>query len=312
MHMHTSYAKVIHRPLLSRANPFEGEDYCDDVLSVKSANKIYHKQMWGHLLRGRPVWHTPLESPGTPSWDWQMLTGDNDFEKSPHSLNFSSEVWKVILCAGKKGGKLFSLISWLFCSDPPSLEVNPGLPRSPFWGQVWFWEGRCQPCGPVISPEMASSMRVWEKKMLVGQSCPTLCNPTDCNPPGSSVHGILQARILEWAAISFSRESSQPRDWTSLSCIGRQILYCWTTREAPELVIIWALYLLLPPDICGWPEGTVFLAVPQVRRHSLRSRDLSKILWPQWILRLLLESRPPKCHMWSCGSMLPCLYWISS
>ena len=42
----------------------------------------------------------------------------------------------------------------------------------------------------------------------VAQLCPTLCNPVDCSPPGSSVHGILQARILEWVAISFSRESS--------------------------------------------------------------------------------------------------------
>ena len=48
----------------------------------------------------------------------------------------------------------------------------------------------------------------------VAQSCPTLCDPTYCSPPGSSVHGILQARILEWVAISFSRGSSQPRDQT--------------------------------------------------------------------------------------------------
>ena len=48
--------------------------------------------------------------------------------------------------------------------------------------------------------------------MIVAQSCLTLCNPMDCSPPGSSVHGILQARILEWAAISFSRGSSWPRD----------------------------------------------------------------------------------------------------
>ena len=46
----------------------------------------------------------------------------------------------------------------------------------------------------------------------VAQSCPTLCNPMDCSLPGSSVHGILQARILEWVAISFSRGSSRPRD----------------------------------------------------------------------------------------------------
>ena len=47
--------------------------------------------------------------------------------------------------------------------------------------------------------------------VLVAQSCLTLCNPTDSSPPGSSVHGILQARILEWVTISFSRGSSQPR-----------------------------------------------------------------------------------------------------
>ena len=55
---------------------------------------------------------------------------------------------------------------------------------------------------------------------LVAKSCPTLCDPLDYSQPGSSVHGILQARILEWFAISFSRGSSQPRDWTHVSCIG--------------------------------------------------------------------------------------------
>ena len=49
-------------------------------------------------------------------------------------------------------------------------------------------------------------------KVLVAQSCPTLCNRMDCSPPGSSGHGILQARILECVAIPFSRGSSQPRD----------------------------------------------------------------------------------------------------
>ena len=48
----------------------------------------------------------------------------------------------------------------------------------------------------------------------VAQSCPTLCNPMDCGPPGSSVRGLLQARMLEWVAISFSRGSPWPRDWT--------------------------------------------------------------------------------------------------
>ena len=62
----------------------------------------------------------------------------------------------------------------------------------------------------------------------VAQLYPTLCDPMDYSPPGSSVHGILQARILEWVAIPFSRGSSPPSDRTRISCvscIGRQILY---------------------------------------------------------------------------------------
>ena len=57
-------------------------------------------------------------------------------------------------------------------------------------------------------------------KAIVAQSCTTLCNPMDYRPPGSSVHGIFQARILQWAAAPFSRGSSQPRDWTLVSRIA--------------------------------------------------------------------------------------------
>ena len=68
--------------------------------------------------------------------------------------------------------------------------------------------------------------------LKVAQSCLTLCNPVDCSPPGSSVHGVLQARILEWVAISFSRGSSRPRDRTPVSHIaGRRFSLC-ATREA--------------------------------------------------------------------------------
>ena len=61
--------------------------------------------------------------------------------------------------------------------------------------------------------------------MSAAQSHPILCDPVDYSPPGSSVHGILQARILEWVTISFSRESSQPRI-EPVSLALRQILYC--------------------------------------------------------------------------------------
>ena len=66
----------------------------------------------------------------------------------------------------------------------------------------------------------------------VTQLCPTLFDPMDCRPPGSSVHGILQARVLEWGAISFSRGSSQPRDWTLVS---RIVQFNSVTQSCPTL-----------------------------------------------------------------------------
>ena len=83
---------------------------------------------------------------------------------------------------------------------------------------------------------------------LVARSCPTLCDPTDCSPPGSSVHGDSPARILEWVAISSPRESSHPRDRTCISwisCIGRWILNHWASlvaqmvKNPPALREIW-------------------------------------------------------------------------
>ena len=65
----------------------------------------------------------------------------------------------------------------------------------------------------------------------VAELYPTLCKPVDCSPPGSSVHGILQARILQWVAILFSRRSSRPRDWTRVSRIVGRRFTVWVTRE---------------------------------------------------------------------------------
>ena len=72
----------------------------------------------------------------------------------------------------------------------------------------------------------------YDWKVLVTQLHPTLCDPMDCSLPGYSVHGILQARILEWVAISFSRGSSQPRDWSQVSFIAGGFFTVWATREA--------------------------------------------------------------------------------
>ena len=69
---------------------------------------------------------------------------------------------------------------------------------------------------------------------LVAWLCLTLCDPMNCGPPGSSVHGILQARILEWLAMPSSRGSFQPRDQTQVSCIAEGFFTIWGTREPHE------------------------------------------------------------------------------
>ena len=67
---------------------------------------------------------------------------------------------------------------------------------------------------------------------LVAQSCPTLGDPTDCSPPGSAIHGILQTRILEWIAMSSSRGSSRSRHQTQVYCFAGGFLTIWATRYA--------------------------------------------------------------------------------
>ena len=88
--------------------------------------------------------------------------------------------------------------------------------------------------------------------MCVTQSCPTLCDPMNCSLPGSSIHWILQARILEWVAISSSRGSSRLRDRTRTSCIAERfftkISFVLVTQSCPTLC---------DPMDCSPPDSSV-------------------------------------------------------
>ena len=121
--------------------------------------------------------------------------------------------------------------------------------------------------------------------MVVVLSCVWLRNSMDYSPPGSSVHGILQVRILEWVAISYSKESSQPRNWTLISCvslIGRQILYHCTTWET-LYIYIYMLYIYICCAVLSHsvvsdslrPHGLEWVAMPS----SIGSSQLSH--WTQ-------------------------------
>ena len=78
----------------------------------------------------------------------------------------------------------------------------------------------------------------------------TLCNPVDCSPPGSSIHGIFQARVLEWIAISFFRGSSWPRDWTQVSLIAGRCFTIWAIREGP-----WEIQFILYFNVIVYMRG---------------------------------------------------------
>ena len=92
----------------------------------------------------------------------------------------------------------------------------------------------CTASGPIQTASGASALSI-KVKVLVAQLCLTPCNPMDYSPPGSSVHGIIQVRILDWAAIPFSRRSSQPTDRTWVSWIAGRFFIIWATREARKL-----------------------------------------------------------------------------
>ena len=85
--------------------------------------------------------------------------------------------------------------------------------------------------------------------VLVAQLCLILCDPMDCSLPGSdsSAHGILQARILEWVAIPFSRRSSWPRGQTCASYIAGRFFTAWATRQAPNT---WFYKIKVPLFVC--------------------------------------------------------------
>ena len=92
------------------------------------------------------------------------------------------------------------------------------------WAQVsaWQWGGNWRAFGAFF---------YW-RQVLVTYSCLSLCDSMDYSPLGSSVHGLFQARILEWIDIPFSRVSSWPKDRTCISCIAGRIFTIWAAREA--------------------------------------------------------------------------------
>ena len=144
-------------------------------------------------------------------------------------------------------------INWFLSSCPPSFPTSQNLSVAYLFLQNAFYAHyhlyplvvSLQLACPAVLP-MFHLMRV-----LVSQLCPALCDTMDCSPPGISVHGILQARILEWVAIPFSRGASRSRDQTWVSHIAGSFFTICATREAhvsswllPNLSLIHSFIML--------------------------------------------------------------------
>ena len=124
-------------------------------------------------------------------------------------------------------------LGWILASRN---QLGPSVEKIP-WRRKW------QPA-PVFLPgkfhaqqPRCTLLRICIHKVVseVAQLCPTLCNLLDCSLPGSSIHGIFWAGVLEWVAIPFSRGSSWPRDQTLVSCIAGRCFTVWATRESHKV-----------------------------------------------------------------------------
>ena len=102
------------------------------------------------------------------------------------------------------------------------------------FSSVTFCYVKCE--FPIPTLEIASLLLCLEGEGEVAQSCPTLFNSMDCSLAGSFIHGIFQARVLEWVAISFSRESSWPRDQTWVSYAAGRFFTNWATKKFKRII----------------------------------------------------------------------------
>ena len=153
-------------------------------------------------------------------------------------MSYLNKILFLVLCCLKPIQHLLLKKEKALLLGHPTKGKEAGLKsESPIWGSVKLSWVRA---GGVVwrrSGGAGFSWRVWNltfygvKVKLFIQLCPTLCNPMNYSPLGSSVHGIFQAKILEWEAIPFSKGSSWERDQTQACCIAGRFFTVWTTKE---------------------------------------------------------------------------------
>ena len=231
----------------------------------------------------------------TKGWDWVPSEKFSLFTSAwsvwNHSLVTSPDLW-LVGCGREGGGKSAEWAAASLCQRPWEGKGKGG----------WAAQGRASHFSPLTAnstlavhrnPESSlpewwifsswCSLPSWSE-VKVFQSCLTLWDPMDCCLRGSSVHGILQARILEWIAIPFFRGSSQPWDKTQVSGIAGRFFTIWATSETHQKSARFVLqYLSVLGDCRGSVESTAWEGGER---------------WI-WLPRILLGGTPVNFCFWS-------------
>ena len=202
-----------------------------------------HRKTVGAVMLGQrnPTLYSLLRGPGKSLWP--------KIDQESFLWNLKSRIWKI------ETGTYYSLVVWCHCS-----RNSDGQGSLVYYSPLGLKESDTgRDCVQRLSNWTRSALeqsfppQPWyykHVKVKAAQLCPTLCDPMDYSSPGSSVHGTLQARRIEWVAMSSSRGSFRPRDWTWVPyvagrfftvCLGSDNSVFWDFFFAGGGVLSWAL-----------------------------------------------------------------------
>ena len=229
------WSKLIYQVLWGQEVRFpwfwlQGSEECFlQFRSVQFSHSVVSDPLWPHgLQHARP----PCPSP-TP----RIYSNPCPLSRWCHPTISSSIVPFSSRLQSFPASRSFQ-ISQLFATGDQSIGVSASTSVLPMNIQDWFplaWTGwiswLSKGLSRIFSNTTVQKHQLFGAQVLlwkVAQLCPTLCNPMDCSLPGSTIHGIFQAGILEWVAISFSRRCSRSRDWTRVSHMIGIVGRCFT------------------------------------------------------------------------------------
>ena len=221
------------------------------------------------------------------------LFHSTDFSAFIHShVSHIFKIWRLFFSHTSPG---FSLVALLFIAiilDKHTAATiwtsSPGTGSPDFCHHILLYllKERSERFEHLINTTVMTQISVWLKnckdslkvKKSVTQSCLTLCDPSNCSLSSFSIHGILQARIVEWVAISFFRESSQLRDWTQVSCIAGRFFTNWAMREALQRQSRLKMQLKLNLDD-QWSEAGWMFSMQRLSDLGKEKNQRDLFLW---------------------------------